>query len=144
MAACTDIASSNTDCGACGVVCTGGRTCVEGACKCGGDLTACDGHVPDDDLVKRTWHLFDAIGAATGHVPLHREIRRTNDCLATIRRHKQTLVPDAFEELSALVLHWRRRDIDALQSALNRYHDRRKQLVPCIVVLLNRKARDLH
>ncbi|WP_202841039.1 GntR family transcriptional regulator [Luteimonas saliphila] len=99
---------------------------------------------PDDDLVKRTWHLFDAIASATGHVPLHRTVRRTNDCLAPIRRHKQTLLPDAFEELSELILHWRRRDIDALRLALKRYHDRRMQLVPCIVVLLNRKARDLH
>jgi DNA-binding GntR family transcriptional regulator len=99
---------------------------------------------PEDDLVKRTWHLFDAIASATGHAPLRRAVRRANDCLAPIRRHKQALLPDAFNELSELIGYWQRRDIGALRSALDRYHDRRKQLVPCIVVLLNRKAGELH
>ncbi|MGY1408148.1 MULTISPECIES: GntR family transcriptional regulator [unclassified Luteimonas] len=98
---------------------------------------------PGDDVVKRTWHLFDAVACATGHGPLHRTVRRVNDCLAPVRRHKQTLLSNAFEELSELIRHWQHRDIDALRPALTRYHERRKQLVPCIVALLNRKSQEL-
>ena len=92
---------------------------------------------PDDDLVKLTWQLFDAIALATGRRSLHRAVKQANDRLAPIRRAAQGMVEDLFEELSGLNRHWRKRDMPALKSALHEYHERRKQLVPCIVSALS-------
>lgn len=91
----------------------------------------------DSDPVKLTWQLFDAIARSTAHGPLHRAVKQANDQLAPIRRAKQGLLEHDHEELSQLHQHWLARDIPALKSALHDYHEHRKQLVPCIVALLN-------
>jgi len=91
----------------------------------------------DDDLVKLTWQLFDAIASATAHWSLHRAVMQTNDRLAPIRRAKRGLLEHTYEELSQLNRHWQTRDMPALKAALHDYHERRKQLVPCIVALLS-------
>ncbi|MEY2159862.1 MULTISPECIES: GntR family transcriptional regulator [unclassified Rhodanobacter] len=91
----------------------------------------------DDDLVKLTWQLFDAIARATAHGSLHHAVKQANDRLAPIRRAKQGLLEHGFEELSELNRHWQARDIPSLKTALRDYHERRKQLVPCIVALLS-------
>ncbi len=91
----------------------------------------------DDDLVKLTWQLFDAIARATAHGSLHHAVKQANDRLAPIRRAAQGLLEHSFEELSELNRHWRAHDIPSLKSALRDYHERRKQLVPCIVALLS-------
>jgi len=98
----------------------------------------------DDDLVKLTWQLFDAIAGATGHWSLHHAVKRANDRLAPIRRAKHGLLDRSFEELSELNRHWQTRDIPALKSALRDYHERRKQLVPGIVALLSDRSDYLH
>lgn len=98
----------------------------------------------DDDLVKLTWQLFDAISRATAHWSLHHAVKQANDRLAPIRRAKQPLLEHAYEELSELNRHWQARDIPALKSALHDYHERRKQLVPCIVALLSNGSDYLH
>ncbi|MGV8932168.1 MAG: GntR family transcriptional regulator [Luteimonas sp.] len=98
----------------------------------------------DDDLVKLTWKLFDAIAAATGYRSLHRAVKQTNDRLAPIRRAKHGLMDDTFEELLTLNRDWRRRDIPALRIALRHYHERRKQLVPRIVALLSEGSDRFH
>ncbi|MBB6242443.1 GntR family transcriptional regulator [Rhodanobacter sp. MP1X3] len=98
----------------------------------------------DDDLVKLTWQLFDAIARATTHWSLHHAVKRANDRLAPIRRAKKGLIEHADEELSQLDRHWRTRDIPSLKSALRDYHERRKQLVPTIVALLNDRIDYLH
>jgi len=90
-----------------------------------------------DDLVKLTWQLFDAIARATAHRSLHHAVQQANDRLAPIRRAAQGLLEHNFEELSELNRDWQARDIPALKSALRDYHERRKQLVPCIVALLS-------
>lgn len=91
----------------------------------------------EDDLVKLTWQLFDAIGQATGHWSLHHAVEQANDRLAPIRRAKQGLLEHTYEELSQLNRYWQARDMPALKSALRDYHERRKQLVPCIVAMLS-------
>lgn len=98
----------------------------------------------DGDLVKLTWQLFDAIARATAHGSLHHAVKQTNDRLAPIRRAAQGLLKNRFEELSELNRHWETRDIPALRSALHDYHERRKQLVPCIVALLSDRSDYLH
>ncbi|WP_027485606.1 GntR family transcriptional regulator [Rhodanobacter sp. OR87] len=103
------------------------------------ELAAADG-----DLVKLTWQLFDAIARATAHGSLHHAVKQANDRLAPIRRAKQGLLKNRFEELSELNRHWETRDIQALRSALRDYHERRKQLVPCIVALLSDGSDYLH
>jgi len=103
------------------------------------ELVAADG-----DLVKLTWQLFDAIARATAHGSLHHAVKQTNDRLAPIRRAAQGLLKNRFEELSELSRHWETRDIPALKSALHDYHERRKQLVPCIVALLSGNSDYLH
>ena len=97
-----------------------------------------------DDLIKQTWQVFDAIARATAHAQLHQAVKRANDRLAPVRRAKQELLERPFEELSALTHHWQARNIPALRAALRDYHERRKQLVPCIVAMLNNKASHLH
>ena len=99
---------------------------------------------PDDDLVKLTWQLFDAIALATGRRSLHRAVKQANDRLAPIRRAKQGMIEDLFEELSGLNRHWQKRDIPALKTALREYHERRKQLVPRIVACLSDRSEHLH
>lgn len=91
----------------------------------------------DSDPVKLTWQLFDAIARVTAHGSLHRAVKQANDRLAPIRRAKLGLLDHANEELSLLHRHWLAHDIPALKSALHDYHERRKQLVPCIVALLS-------
>ncbi|MEN1956578.1 GntR family transcriptional regulator [Luteimonas changyuni] len=98
----------------------------------------------NDDVVKLTWQLFDDIARATAHRPLHQAVKQANDRLAPIRRAKKGLFEDTFEELSVLNRHWQVRDIPALRSALHDYHERRKQLVPCIVALLSEGRDHLH
>lgn len=98
----------------------------------------------DDDLVKLTWQLFDTIARATAHWSLHHAVNQANDRLAPIRRAKQGLIEHTFEELSELNRHWQMRDIPALKSAMHAYHERRKQLVPSIVALLNDRSDYLH
>lgn len=98
----------------------------------------------DDDLVKRTWQLFDTITRTTAHGSLHQAVKQANDRLAPIRRAKQGLLEHTGEELSQLIQHWQARDIPALKSALRDYHERRKQVVPCIVALLSEGGNYLH
>lgn len=98
----------------------------------------------DDDLVKLTWKLFDAIALATGRRCFHHAVKLTNDRLAPIRRVKQGLIENLFGELSELNRHWQKRDIPALKSALREYHERRKQLVPSIVDFMNDRSDYLH
>ncbi len=90
----------------------------------------------EDDLVKRTWRLFDMIARATAHRSLHHAVKQANDRLAPIRRAKQTLIQDPEREFLALNRHWQQRDIAALRSVLRDYHERRKHLVPSIVAML--------
>lgn len=99
---------------------------------------------PDDDLVKLTWQLFDAVARATGHWSLHHAVKRTNDRLAPIRRAKQGWADHAYEELSQLNRHWQAGDMPALKSALRDYHERRKRLVPRIVAALHDRSDRLH
>jgi DNA-binding GntR family transcriptional regulator len=98
----------------------------------------------DDDLVKLTWQLFDMIARATAHLSLHHAVEQANDRLAPIRQASQGLLDRTCEELSQLNRHWETRDIPALKSALRDYHERRKQLVPRIVALLNDGSDYLH
>lgn len=97
----------------------------------------------EDDLVKKTWQLFDAIAKATGRIQLGQAVRLANDRLAPVRRAKQDLLEQPLEELSTLVRHWQAHDIPALKAALHDYHARRRQLVPCIVARLNARAGQL-
>jgi len=98
----------------------------------------------DDDVVKQTWQLFDAIARATTHWSLHHAVEGANDRLAPIRRAKHGLIAHADQELSRLDRHWRTRDMPRLKSALRDYHERRKQLVPTIVALLSDRIDYLH
>jgi DNA-binding GntR family transcriptional regulator len=99
---------------------------------------------PDDDLVKLTWQLFDAIARAADQRSLHRAVKQTNDRLAPIRRAAQGMVEGIFEELTGLNRHWQKRDMPALKSALHEYHERRKQCVPRIVAFLGDRSEHLH
>lgn len=99
---------------------------------------------PEDDLVKVTWQLFDAIAGATSQRWLHRTVKRTNDQLAPIRRAKQQLLENGFDELDELIRHWHLQDVPALRIALHDYHERRKQLVPCIVATLMERRNHLY
>ncbi len=94
----------------------------------------------DDDLVKPTWLLFDAIARATAHRSLHHAVKQANDRLAPVRWTVQELLEHPFEELSELNRYWQEYDTPALKSALHDYHERRKQLVPRIVALLNERG----
>lgn len=98
----------------------------------------------DDDLVKLTWKVFDAIAASTGQRSLHRAVKQANDRLAPIRRAKQSLVRDPLEEILLVARAWRRRDTAALRRLLGDYYGHRKQLVPRIVDLLNESSNRLH
>lgn len=98
----------------------------------------------DDDRVKLTWQLFDAIARATAHGSLHHAVKQANDRLAPVRRAAQGLFKNGFEELSELNRHWQSRDIRALKSALRDYHECRTKLVPCIVALLGERSEHLH
>lgn len=94
---------------------------------------------PQDDPVKRTWQLFDAIGRATGHRFIHCAIKHANDKLAPIRRAKQLLIEDSAEELAELILLWEEKDASSLKTAIRTYHQRRRDLVPVVVALLNER-----
>ncbi len=96
------------------------------------------------DVMEATWQLFDAIARMTAHLSLYRAVKQANDRLAPIRRIEPGLIEQVSEELAGLDRHWRHRDMPALESALRDYHERRKQLVPCIVAALSGGAEYLH
>ena len=96
------------------------------------------------DIPKGTWQLFDEVARATGHRNLHKAVEQANDQLAPVRRAKQHLIEDAAAELSDLIARWDTGDMVAFDSALHRYHTRRRQLVPRIVALLNEGKDRLH
>lgn len=96
------------------------------------------------DVSRATWQFFDAIARATDHRSLHRAVEQANDRLAPVRRIGLGLVDDAFDELAALMRHWRQRDAQSLKSGLNAYHERRAQLVPRIVASLGDGGDFLH
>ena len=98
----------------------------------------------EDDPIKLTWQLFDAIARATTHRSLQHAVKQANDRLAPIRRAEQGLLKHSFEELSELKRYWQTRDMPALKSALRDYHERRKRLVPRIVALLSEGSDYLH
>lgn len=98
----------------------------------------------DGDLPKQTWKLFDTIGRSSGGWALYRSVRCANDRLAPIRRAEQGLIEQAAEELAELTRLWQAHDTARLNSALHAYHERRKQLVPCIVALMNERSSQLH
>lgn len=98
----------------------------------------------DDDLVKLTWQLFDAIAGATAQGQLYQTVKRVNDRLAPIRRAKRGLIEHTHDELVQLVRLWQKRDVAALTTALRAYHERRKRLVPCIVAKLSGGSDYLH
>ena len=98
----------------------------------------------DNDIVKLTWQLFDAIAGATAHHSLHEAVKRTNDRLAPIRRAKQGMFDREFEELSELNQYWQDRHMPALKAALHGYHARRKKMVPYIVATLIERREQLH
>lgn len=95
---------------------------------------------PEDDLVKLTWQLFDAIGESTGQMLLHDAVKRCNDRLAPIRRAKHHLIENPFEELAHLNQLWEALKMPALKLALAAYHSRRMESVPCIVATLRQQA----
>lgn len=99
---------------------------------------------PDADVVKLTWQLFDTIARATAHRSLHRTVKQANDRLAPIRRAKQDLLEQPSDELSELIHYWHQRDIRSLEPALRKYHERRQQLVPCIVAVLTDQSSQFH
>lgn len=96
------------------------------------------------DVMEATWQLFDAITRVTAHLSLYRAVRQANDRLAPIRRIEPGLIEQVSEEFAGLDRHWRQRDMPALEAALRDYHERRKQLVPCIVAVLSGGADYLH
>ncbi|MEE7547517.1 GntR family transcriptional regulator [Xanthomonas sp. Kuri4-1] len=96
----------------------------------------------DDDVVKRTWQLFNAIAQANTHRFLQLAIRQANDRLAPIRRAKHGLFEHAQDELAELSRHWQARDLPALRTALRGYHEQRRQRVPRIVALLHEQGDD--
>jgi len=117
-------------------------------------LIACDGpashRVADtasrlatthDDLAKSTWHLFDAIAHASGDSFLHHTVKRLNDRLAPIRHAEQDLFGFGHDELPKLTRLWLTHDLASLKPALHAYHQRRRELVPIIVALLDDHAR---
>lgn len=98
----------------------------------------------EEDVVKATWKLFDAMARSTGHRYLHDAVKRTNDRLAPVRRAKRHLLDDPAVELGVLTHLWDEGDIDGLRAALQRYYARRKRLVPCIVATMNEGRERLH
>ncbi|TYT26169.1 GntR family transcriptional regulator [Luteimonas viscosa] len=94
----------------------------------------------EDDVVNRTWQLFEAIARSIEHPSLRQAVRRANDQLAPVRRATQGLFDDAAEEYLELAQPWRRRDMANMKLALARYHERRMQLVPRIVARLTATA----
>ena len=118
--------------------------CDIGVSRVAGKVEPLEVASADDDLVKLTWQLFDAIARATAHGSLHHAVKQANDRLAPVRQARLGLLKRSFEELSELNRLWQARDMPALKSALRDYHVRRKQLVPRIVALLSERSEQLH
>jgi len=92
------------------------------------------------DLAMATRELFERMALATGNQWLHEAVRHTDERFLSVRRIEQGLISDASEELGKLAQRWRQGDAKAMQSALGRYFQRRQQLVPNIVMLLESTA----
>lgn len=89
-----------------------------------------------DDVVSLTGELFEAIALAAGGLSLIDAIRRANARLGAIRRTEIQLLDDAQDELAHLQRLWGDREMQSLKAGLDDYHERRKQLVPCLVARL--------
>jgi len=118
--------------------------CDIGVSRVAGKVESLEVASADDDLVKLTWQLFDAIARATAHGSLHHAVKQANDRLAPVRQARLGLLKRSYEELSELNRLWQAHDVPSLKSALRDYHERRKQIVPCIVALLSERSEQLH
>lgn len=112
------------------------------ACEIGFDPSGIDGqpfelfdHHGESDVAAATRWLFERIAVATGNHWLHDTIRHTNERFLPVRRVEHCLISDASEEFGELMQRWHQGEVKALRSALRRYFERRKQLVPNIVTL---------
>src|SRR5699024_8679978 len=72
----------------------------------------------EDHVIKLTWKLFDSMAAATRHRSLHRAVKQSNDRLAPVRRAKQGLMEDPFEEYVTIANPWNRGDMVSVRRAL--------------------------
>lgn len=116
-------------------------------------IAACEDHTlpppyqapitPDADPVDAAWQLFHAMSSNEKHPVLRQIVQQANDFLAPVRHAKKGLITDAHAELANLHRLWAQGDFPALQAALRTYHDRRKQMAPTIIELLQEKLRAL-
>lgn len=88
----------------------------------------------DGDIIAGTRTLFEEIAEDAGSPCLTEAVWRSNARLEPIRRMEIRLLDDTSGELAHLQQLWRHRDAKALKAGLINYHQRREQLVPCLVV----------
>ena len=94
-------------------------------------------HDMSDDIVSLTSYVFDTIALGTQNPCLYAAIRHTNDKLSPIRRMGIGLLEHTTEELQMMLEHWQQRDKKTLKSAVIKYHERRREIVPIIVATAN-------
>jgi len=100
---------------------------------------------PDpNDIPKSVWKLFDAIAEAADFSELHYAVTRANDQLAPVRRAKQALVDDAYEELAALYKDWASHNLTSLRTGVRAFHRRRIAMAPKIIAHLRQKRAAHH
>ena len=94
-------------------------------------------HRPLPDVAVATQALFAEIASASEDVGLIAAMTTLNAQLAMIRPYEAAFIEDRDEELAALSESWARRDMTRLRRLVLTYFQRRRDIVPQLVTLIN-------
>lgn len=94
-------------------------------------------HRPFGDVAVATQALFAEIASASGDDDLVAAMTTLNTHLAMIRPYEAAFINDRDEELAALSDSWARRDMTRLRALVLTYFQRRRDIVPQLVTVIN-------
>ena len=89
-----------------------------------------------EDIISATEALFLDI-AKNSDAGLQGAVKSINSRRRLIRMYEVALIPDREDELAALRACWAARNIPQLKALLVKYYQRRHELAPQIVALMN-------
>lgn len=89
------------------------------------------------DVAAATESLFAEIASASGDALFADQVRVMNGQLSRLRPYEAPLLPDRDLEFAALSACWSERDLPRLRQLVQAYFQRRQDIVPDLVKLMN-------
>ncbi|HTM81570.1 hypothetical protein [Asticcacaulis sp.] len=90
-----------------------------------------------DDIVEATERLFLEIAEAAGNEAVRQAILTINEQMHSIRPYEAAFISDRQAEFEALSSSWASRDMPELRRLIMVYFERRQDITPQLVSLIN-------